>query len=69
MVAYPIKADRFLILALGEGWASRVFFSDDGSTAVEVALKMAFGKYQKDNGANLFEKDRLYVKLLLLVDG
>lgn len=27
--------------AVGAGWASRVFFSDDGSTGMEVALKMA----------------------------
>lgn len=27
--------------APGEGWASRVFFSDNGSTGIEVALKMA----------------------------
>ncbi|KAF8198211.1 PLP-dependent transferase [Mycena galopus ATCC 62051] len=25
----------------GKGWASRVFFSDDGSTGMEIALKMA----------------------------
>ncbi|KAK6159136.1 hypothetical protein DH2020_006450 [Rehmannia glutinosa] len=32
-----------------EGWASRVYFSDNGSTAVEIALKMAFRKFLSDS--------------------
>jgi dethiobiotin synthetase/adenosylmethionine--8-amino-7-oxononanoate aminotransferase len=31
-------------------WASRVYFSDNGSTAIEIALKMAFRKYACDHG-------------------
>lgn len=30
-----------LLDTVGKGWADRVFFSDDGSTGMEVALKMA----------------------------
>ncbi|GAA5914094.1 hypothetical protein JCM5296_003574 [Sporobolomyces johnsonii] len=33
-------AERILS-TVGSGWANRVFFSDDGSTGMEVALKMA----------------------------
>lgn len=32
------------------GWASRVFFSDNGSTAIEIALKMAFRKFSLEHG-------------------
>lgn len=35
------KVGATTTLAPGEGWASKVFFSDDGSTGMEVALKMA----------------------------
>ncbi|KAJ7044967.1 PLP-dependent transferase [Mycena alexandri] len=36
-----LLAERLLHDGPGKDWASRVFFSDDGSTAMEVALKMA----------------------------
>lgn len=32
------------------GWASRTYFSDNGSTAIEIALKMAFRKFSVDHG-------------------
>jgi dethiobiotin synthetase/adenosylmethionine--8-amino-7-oxononanoate aminotransferase len=32
----------------GKGWASRAFISDDGSTGMEIALKMALRTYVKD---------------------
>jgi dethiobiotin synthetase/adenosylmethionine--8-amino-7-oxononanoate aminotransferase len=43
---------------LGKGWASRVFFSDDGSTAIEVGLKMAFRRYQVEHGLLEVEEGR-----------
>jgi len=42
----------------GSGWASRTFFSDDGSTAIEVGIKMAMKKYAKDHFGSLSESDK-----------
>ncbi|KAJ7328822.1 PLP-dependent transferase [Mycena albidolilacea] len=45
----------------GKGWASRVFFSDDGSTAMEVALKMALRAYSVRNNLRGIERKKVGV--------
>lgn len=40
-----LECAELLLDSVGKGWASRVYFSDNGSTAIEIALKMAFRKY------------------------
>ncbi|KAF9905843.1 hypothetical protein EC991_001248 [Linnemannia zychae] len=49
-----VKLTETLLETVGDGWASRVFFSDNGSTAIEVALKMAL-KASQDRYQNLGE--------------
>ncbi|KAJ3045099.1 hypothetical protein HDV00_011824 [Rhizophlyctis rosea] len=49
-----------LLDTVGKGWASRVFYSDDGSTATEIALKMALKRAEKDylaSGADVQGED------------
>lgn len=41
-----------LISSVGRGWASRAFFSDDGSTGMEVAIKMGLHKAAKEYRAS-----------------
>ncbi|CAN1292277.1 Bifunctional dethiobiotin synthetase/7,8-diamino-pelargonic acid aminotransferase, mitochondrial [Linum perenne] len=45
-----LECAQLLLEGVGKGWASRVFFSDNGSTAIEIALKMAFRKFCFENG-------------------
>ncbi|KAA8499953.1 Bifunctional dethiobiotin synthetase/7,8-diamino-pelargonic acid aminotransferase, mitochondrial [Porphyridium purpureum] len=40
--APALELADLLLNGSGKHWASRVFFSDDGSTGIEVSLKMAF---------------------------
>ncbi|EKM78656.1 hypothetical protein AGABI1DRAFT_75033 [Agaricus bisporus var. burnettii JB137-S8] len=42
-------AERLVRNGPGKGWASRAFFSDNGSTGIEVALKMALRAYATRN--------------------
>ncbi|TDL14583.1 onanonoxo-7-onima-8-eninoihtemlysoneda [Rickenella mellea] len=53
-----------LLAGPGSGWASRVFFSDDGSTAMEVALKMALRAYTVRHGDELVESDKRQLGVL-----
>ena len=45
-----VDATTALLEGPGKGWAARAFYSDNGSTATEVGLKMAFRKFYVDAG-------------------
>ncbi|EMD33470.1 hypothetical protein CERSUDRAFT_118053 [Gelatoporia subvermispora B] len=52
-------AERLVHDGPGKGWASRAFFSDDGSTGMEVALKMALRAYTVKHGLDKAERKHL----------
>ncbi|CAM0911561.1 unnamed protein product [Alopecurus aequalis] len=45
-----LRCAELLLGGVGKDWASRVYYSDNGSTAIEIALKMAFRKFVLDHG-------------------
>ncbi|CAM6099260.1 unnamed protein product [Calypogeia fissa] len=45
-----LRCDELLLQGVGKGRAKRVYYSDNGSTAIEIALKMAFRKFVTDHG-------------------
>ncbi|KZT29670.1 PLP-dependent transferase [Neolentinus lepideus HHB14362 ss-1] len=51
-------AERLVRDGPGKGWASRAFFSDDGSTGMEIALKMALRVFAMKQSPPLDMADR-----------
>ena len=48
----------------GKGWASRVFYSDNGSTGMEVALKMALRAYTARHGQSISRTEQKSLSVL-----
>ncbi|GER52631.1 adenosylmethionine-8-amino-7-oxononanoateaminotransferase-like protein [Striga asiatica] len=61
-----LELAELLLAGVGKGWASRVYFSDNGSTAVEIALKMAFRKFLSDNNLLITNVDGKCMDLKVL---
>jgi len=53
-----LKLAERLLQGPGKGWASRVFFSDNGSTGMEVALKMALRSFTVNSGLELTSAEK-----------
>jgi dethiobiotin synthetase/adenosylmethionine--8-amino-7-oxononanoate aminotransferase len=53
-----LKLAERLLQGPGKGWASRAFFSDNGSTGMEVALKMALRSFTVSSGLELTSAEK-----------
>lgn len=57
-------AEHLLQDGPGVGWATRVFYSDDGSTGIEIALKMALRAFCIRHGEKLQQADKQQLGIL-----
>ncbi|KAF5326958.1 hypothetical protein D9619_004333 [Psilocybe cf. subviscida] len=57
-------AERLIQNGPGKGWASRAFFSDNGSTGMEVAIKMALRAYALRHGQDLKDGEKKHLGIL-----
>ncbi|KAF9048680.1 onanonoxo-7-onima-8-eninoihtemlysoneda [Panaeolus papilionaceus] len=57
-------AERLIHKGPGKGWASRAFFSDNGSTGMEVAIKMALRAFALRQGDSLKRGDQKQLGIL-----
>ncbi|KAK2460929.1 hypothetical protein APHAL10511_007399 [Amanita phalloides] len=57
-------AERLVRQGPGKGWASRVFYSDNGATGMEVALKMALRAYTVRHGKSISRSEQKSLGIL-----
>lgn len=63
-----IELAEQLLAGVGRGFASRVFYSDNGSTAVEVALKMAFRLRERRQAERISAESQGFPMVIGLMD-
>jgi dethiobiotin synthetase/adenosylmethionine--8-amino-7-oxononanoate aminotransferase len=53
-----LRLAELMLAGPGKGWAERVFFSDNGSTAMEIAVKMALKKTSTTLSSSVHEEEK-----------